>query len=336
MKLNRRLLAPKRWTPPPAPPDQGRTAATHTFDISRRIPSGGEGPKDVIFDEAGLILAGLEDGNVVRIDPVSGSRTVVGNTGGRPMGLEPSHDGAVLICDYEKGLLRMSADGYVEVLVDDIAGTPLIFSSNVVETPDGTIWFTVSTRRWGREHYLGEFYEHSCTGLLVKRDHDGTVTVVRDDLKFANGLVLAPDASYLLFAESAGYRISRYWLTGPNADTVESFADNLAGLPDSMSLGTDQLVWVGIVAPRSALLDAFLPRPGFLRTLLWNLPSTARPAAASFAWVMAFDLRGRVVHDLRNDSDSYDFVTSAAEYNGIVIAASQFATDILQIALPTA
>ncbi|WP_281177594.1 hypothetical protein [Kribbia dieselivorans] len=40
----------------------------------------------------------------------------------------------------------MSADGSVEVLVDTIAGTPLTFASNVVEGPDGTIWFTASTR----------------------------------------------------------------------------------------------------------------------------------------------------------------------------------------------
>jgi sugar lactone lactonase YvrE len=249
MTLNRRLLAPKRWTPPPAPPNQGRTAATRTLTITRRIPTGGRGPEDVIFDDDGQVLTGLDDGSVVRIDLSTGRRTVIGKTGGRPLGLEPSHD-AVLICDHDKGLLRMGADGSVEVLVDTVAGAPLIFASNVVEAPDGTVWFTVSTRRWNSEHYLGEFLGHSCTGLLVQRDPDGTVTVVRDGLKFANGLVLAPDASHLFFAESEGYRVSRYWLSGPKAGTVEPFADNLPGMPDNMSLGSDQLLWVGMVARR--------------------------------------------------------------------------------------
>jgi hypothetical protein len=192
----------------------------------------------------------------------------------------------------------------------------------------------VSSRRWCREHYLGEFYEHSCTGPLVKRDPDGTVTVVRDGLKFANGVVLAPDASHLIFAESSGYRINRYWLTGPKADTVDTFADNLPGLPDSMSLGSDQNVWVGIVARRSELLDKLLPLPGFLRTLAWNVPAKVRPAATSFGWVMAFDLQGRQVYDLRADDDSYPFVTSAAEHDGIVVAASQFENDIIEIRIP--
>ena len=149
------------------------------------------------------MLTGLEDGNVLRIDLSTGHRTVIGNTGGRPLGPEPGRDDAVLICDHDKGLPRMNADGSVEVLVDTVAGAPLTFASNVVEAPDGTIWFTVSTRRWDAEHYIGEFLEHSCTGLLVRRDPDGTVTVVCDDLKFANALVLAPDGSHLLFAESA-------------------------------------------------------------------------------------------------------------------------------------
>jgi hypothetical protein len=37
---------------------------------------------------------------------------------------------------------------------------------------------------------------------------------------------------------------------------------------------------------------------------------------------------------LRSDDGSYDFVTSVAERNGIVVAASEFANDIVDIALP--
>lgn len=334
MTLNRRLLAARRWTPLPAPPNQGRTAATRTLTVTRRLSTGGAGPEDVIFDDDGQVLTGLEDGSVVRIDPATGRRTVVGNTGGRPLGLEPSRDGAVLICDHDKGLLRMSADGSVEVLVDAVAGTPLTLASNVVEAPDGTIWFTVSTRRWDRQHYLGEFLEHSCTGLLVQRDPDGTITVLCDDLKFANGLVLAPDGSHLLFAESAGYRISRYWLTGAKADTVDSFRCNLPGLPDNMSLGSDQLLWVGMVAYRNAMLDSLLPRPGFLRTVVWQLPAALLEKTAPIAWAMAFDLQGRLVHDLRTEDGSYDFVTSVAERDGIVVAGSLRANHVIDIALP--
>ncbi|OPC77186.1 strictosidine synthase [Embleya scabrispora] len=332
MTATRRLISPRRWAPPPAPADRGRTRVTGRFVVDRRIATGGHGPEDVIFDERGGLLTGLGDGSVVRIDPATGARTVLGNTGGRPLGLEPSADGGVLVCDHDRGLLRMSADGSVEVLVDTVEDRPLTFASNVVEGPGGTVWFTVSTRRWDLEHHLGDFLEHSCTGLLVRRDRDGAVTVLRDDLKFANGLVLAPDASHLLVAETSGYRVSRYRLTGPNAGGMEPFVDNLPGLPDNMSLGRDGLVWVSLVAPRNALLDRLLPLPGFLRLLVWNLPEAIRPEATPIAWVMAFDLDGRLVHDLRADDGSYAFVTSVAEHDGTLVAGSVRQDDIVVLA----
>lgn len=333
MTAYRRLLKTGSWTPPPPPPNQGRTDRTGLFAITRRFPTGGEGPEDVIFDRDGTVLTGLADGSIVRIDPATGRRTVVGTTGGRPLGLQPGRDGSVLICDHDRGLLRMSAGGDVRVLVDHVDGAPLRFASNVVDGADGTVWFTVSTRRWDLQNYLGDIFEHSCTGMLVRLDPDGVVTVLRDGLKFANGLALAPDESHLLFAETEGYRVSRYWLSGTKTGSVEPLVENLPGLPDNISLGSDGLVWVAIAAPRNALLDRLLPRPGFLRTLLWNLPAAVRPKATPIAWVMAFDLRGRLVHDLRSADGSYDFVTAVAERNGVVVASGLHACDIVQIRL---
>jgi hypothetical protein len=74
---------------------------------------------------------------------------------------------------------------------------------------------------------------------------------------------------------------------------------------------------VAIAAPRNALLDRLLPLPGFWRVLLWNLPQAVRPKPTLIAWVMAFDLDGRLVHDLRTSDGSYGFVTSVAEHDGV-------------------
>ena len=136
------------------------------------------------------------------------------------------------------------------MLVDTVDGERLTFASNVAAHPDGTIWFTTSTSRWDLEHHR-----------LLRRDPDGTVTTLLSGLAFANGLVLAPDGSHLLFAEAAGYRVSRYWLTGPRAGGTEPLVEDLPGFPDDTSLGGDGLLRIGIAAPRNALLDRLLPRP---------------------------------------------------------------------------
>jgi hypothetical protein len=91
--------------------------------------------------------------------------------------------------------------------------------------------------------------------------------------------VRAPDGSSLLFAGTAAYRVSRYWLTGPRAGSIEQPVEDLPGFPDNMSLGSDGLPRIGIAAPRNALLDRLLPLPGVLRQLVWNLPDALRPAA---------------------------------------------------------
>ncbi|GAA4945302.1 SMP-30/gluconolactonase/LRE family protein [Actinoplanes utahensis] len=314
----RRRIHPRRWTPPRLA-DPG---ATGTLRVARRLPTGGHGPEDVVFDRRGRILCGLADGRIVRLDPAGGEPTVLADTGGRPLGLHPCADGSVLVCDHDRGLLKAHPDGTVEQL----AAVP--FASNVVQAADGTIWFTASTTAWTLDDHLGDVFEHSCTGRLFRRDTDGAVTTVLDGLKFANGLVLAPDESHLLIAETTGYRIRRHWLTGPRAGSTEILVENLAGFPDNMSLGGDGLLWVGIAAPRDALLDRLLPLPGVLRTLLWNLPAAIRPKAVPIAWAMAFTLDGAPVHDLRAADGSYGFVTSAASHDGTVVLGSLTESDV--------
>lgn len=324
----RRLLSPRRWTPPKAPPNGGRTPATTDLEIVRRVPTGGHGPEDVVFDGEGNLLTGLADGRVVRVDARTGHRTVLATTGGRPLGLDPSGDGSVLVCDHDRGLLRIAPDGGVEVLTGQVDGERLTFASNVARTRDGLIFFTTSTQRWDLDHYLGDVFEHSCTGRLLRHDPSGETTVLLEGLKFANGLVLAPDGSHLLYAETQGYRIGRYWLTGPRADTAEPFVDNLPGHPDNMSVGSDGLVWVAMPAPRNALLDALLPLPGFLRTVVYNLPVRLRPRPVPIAWVMAFSFEGELVHDLRSTDSNYGFVTAVAERDGVLALGSLHEDDI--------
>ncbi|MEU8817527.1 SMP-30/gluconolactonase/LRE family protein [Actinoplanes sp. NPDC048796] len=312
--MTRRLIRPRRWAPPRLA-DDGPTARLR---VARLLPTGGRGPEDVVFDRDGNVVTGLADGRVVRIDPETGDRTVLADTGGRPLGLHPCADGGVLVCDHDRGLLRVEADGTVSRLAE------AAFASNVVQASDGTIWFTTSTTEWTLDEHLGDVFEHSGTGRLLRRDPGGAVTTVLDGLKFANGLVLAPDESYLLVAETAGYRVQRHWRDG----RTEVLVENLPGFPDNMWLGSDGLLWVAIAAPRNALLDRLLPRPGFLRVLVWNLPEAVRPKAAPIAWAMAFTLDGERVHDLRTTDGSYGFVTSAAERDGLVVLGSLTASDV--------
>jgi sugar lactone lactonase YvrE len=320
--MPRRLLRPRRRGPPAPTARARQTASTTPLPPLRLIPLPAPGPEDVVVDREGMLLTGVADGRILRVDPADGSWTEVADTGGRPLGLEPCPDGTILCCDSRRGLLRVGVDGVVDVLVEEIDGVRLNFASNVVRDDDGTVYFSASTRRFDLEHYLGDMLEHSGTGRLFRRTPDGQVETLLDGLDFANGVVLAPDRSCVVVAQTGGYCVTRYWLRGPKAGTSEPLIENLPGFPDNMALGSDGLIWVSIPTARNPLLDRLLPLPGFLRQATWLLPEALRPAPARTVWALALDWDGGIVHDRQGPGTDYAMVTSAIERAGTVYLGS--------------
>ena len=97
----------------------------------------------------GEIYTGLADGRVFAVAPEDGAVREVANTGGRPLGLEATADGRLLICDSPKGLMELDLKtGALKALVAHDGAEPLIFCSNVVAAPDGALFFTVSSMRY--------------------------------------------------------------------------------------------------------------------------------------------------------------------------------------------
>ncbi|MGQ4598966.1 SMP-30/gluconolactonase/LRE family protein [Nocardia sp. R6R-6] len=315
-------MQPQRWTPPPPPLRARQTCSVPPLPEIRRLELPGIGPEDVVRSPDGRIVAGTEDGAILSVDPATGDVRELANTGGRPLGLHADADGRVLICDFERGLLELDPTGKITVLVDEFGGERLRFASNVVRDADGTIYFSASSRRYSLAEYMGDILEHSGTGRLFRRDPSGTVETLIDDLQFANGVVLAPDRSCVLVAETGGYRVTRYWLTGPQAGTQDQLIENLPGFPDNMGLGSDNSVWITLPSPRNPLLDRLLPLPGILRRIVWALPGWMQPKPARTVWVMAVDFDGKVVHDLQTEGTAYSMVTGVVEQDGVLYLGS--------------
>ena len=225
---------PARWQPPSA-----RRGTPITLPVSVvELPS--TGAEDVLIDRAGSVVTGLTNGDVVRVS-AEGS-VVLGNTGGRPLGIEEYPDGNLLVCDHDRGLLRLDvATGEVEVLVDEVDGKHLHFCSNAVICADGTIYFSSSSDTATWEEFREDVINHVTSGRLTRVRPDGEVTVLRRDLAFANGVVLAPDESYLLVTETIGYRILKFWLKGPRAGEWVDFVTGMPGFPDNISLSDSGL-----------------------------------------------------------------------------------------------
>ncbi|MEU7429003.1 SMP-30/gluconolactonase/LRE family protein [Streptomyces sp. NPDC040750] len=280
------------------------------------VSLGARGPEDVIADAHGRVLTGVEDGRILRVhhlgDPPTARVEVLAETGGRPLGLELAPDGSLLVCDAERGLLRVDlGDGTVRVLADSVAGEGLRFCSNVVALPDGTVFFTVSSRRYPLHQWIGDIVEHTGTGRLLRLAPDATEPeVLLEGLQFANGLVVGGDGSFLVLAETGARCLTRYHLTGPRAGHTDLFA-TLPGMPDNLwRAGPDGPVWVALAGPRVPALDLLNRTPPAVRATAARAAVHAPFRPGGTVGVLAFDDEGHTVHHLTRRRSGYRMVTS--------------------------
>jgi sugar lactone lactonase YvrE len=243
----------------------------------------------------------------------------VGRTGGRPLGLELLPEGRLLVCDANQGLLALDPrSGAVETLLAGVHGRPFAFCNNAAVHGNGDIWFTDSSLHYGIDRWKADLVENTASGRLLRRTADGQVEVVLEGLRFANGVALSADESFVAVAETAGRTVVRRWLTGPREGQVDHLATDLPGYPDNIARGSDGLVWVTIASPTDPVVERLMTGPMVLRRLAWRLPAPVQPKPKRTARVMAFDDDGTVVHDRELDASGFHMVTGVREHRGKV------------------
>jgi sugar lactone lactonase YvrE len=283
----------------------------------RRIEVPGAGAEDVVIDARGDAWTGTEDGSVFRVTS-SGSVQRVGNTGGRPLGLELYGEDRLLVADAHQGLLAMSTvTGVVERLVTEVEGRRMVFCNNAAVAGNGDIWFSDSSRVYPIERWKSDFAENTRTGRLLCRRADGSVEVHLDGLAFANGVALSADESFVCVAESGGRTVVRRWLTGERAGTTDLLVGDLPGYPDNIARGSDGLIWVTISSPVDPVVQLLHRRaPLLVRKAVTRLPEFVQPQPKRTVHVQAYDDTGRLVHDVRAAGDNYHMVTGVREHQG--------------------
>lgn len=316
-------MRPVRWTPPARSARARRRRGERDFELTViGLPI--HSSEDVLIDADGSVLTALFDGRIVRVSPDGHRISTIAFTGGRGLGLEFHPDGGLVVCDVHRGLIRVWPDeqdphrSRVEVLVGEVDGSALRFINNSSVAADGTIYFTDSSRHYGVEDYKGDLLEHASTGRLLRYRPDGSVHTLLDGLDFPNGVALAADESFVLFAQTGDYDVQRLWLTGPRQGEREVFVANLPGFPDNMALGSDGLFWVALPSGRNPVLDLLLPRRPLLRRIAWAIPERWQPKEGHTVFAQAFDADGRLVHDLQQPNDDFYMCSGVRERDGVV------------------
>ncbi len=322
-------IDPVAWQPAPAPLDDPRYASNNLLAGMQRIATGiGLGPEAVKLDAQGQLVTGFLDGRLMRFDVQGNHGQLIADTGGRPLGLDFASNGDLIVADAIHGLIRVQPSGEWRVIASQAAGLPINFADDVVVSSQDIAYFSDASRKFGVHQVRQDFFEHRPNGRVLAADlNSGQVLELISGLHFANGVALGPGEQYLLVTETARYRVLRYWLAGDRAGELEVFVDNLPGFPDNITFNGRDRYWLALFAPRTAALDALLPRP-FLRKMIWRLPSGLQPDPVMHGFVLGLGLEGEVRENLQATGPSaYAPITSVIEsethlYFGSLSAAS--------------
>lgn len=286
-------ISPLRWTPPPivAAAEPAGTHVTRVIEV-------GHAPEDVLVDHDGTIITGLDDGRILRVDAQTHVVTELCRIDGRPFGIEHHPQGGFVVCGGTD--LLWWRDGSVTTLASGF-----VFCNNAAVAADGTIYFTDSTTKFGKDEWKGDLLEHRPTGRLL-RYRDGEVETLLGGLAFANGVALTADEKTVIVAETGAYRLNAYDI---ESDTSTFFVESLPGFPDNIARGDDGLIWVALASPRDKTLDFLLPRPPVVRQIVWQLPDFLQPQPQQTIHVRAYRESGELVHDLSGSDPRFGMVT---------------------------
>ncbi|MGJ4925629.1 ABC transporter permease [Bradyrhizobium sp. HKCCYLS2038] len=272
--------------PPPPPTEIGKGGPFEQNDKLREVSSIGlgriEAPEDVILDRNDVLYAGSRHGDIIRFFPPDYERMeVFAHIGGQPLGMAFDREDNLYVCIGGMGLYRIKPDGTVEKVTDETNrsmysvndDSRLRLADDLDITDDGLIFFSEATVRYEMDEWPVDGLEARGNGRIICYDTKTGIThTALRGLKFPNGVAVASDGQSILFAETFGCSIKRYWFAGPMKGAVEVVMDNLPGYPDNINLASDGNYWLALVGMRSPSLDLAWKMPGFRRRMAKRVP----------------------------------------------------------------
>ena len=148
-------------------------------------------------------------------------------------------DGRLLIVSAsEKRLLRRESDGSL-VTHADLAPLSEYPWNEIVVDGRGNIYLN----NIGFDFPEGEF----APGFLTLVTPDGSVRQVADDVAFPNGMVVTPDNTTLIVAESYANRLTAFDIAADGSLTRRRVWADVDGFPDGICLDAENAVWYGDV-----------------------------------------------------------------------------------------
>ncbi|MGH2539350.1 MAG: SMP-30/gluconolactonase/LRE family protein [Actinomycetota bacterium] len=180
---------------------------------------------------------------VVTVD-LEGMSEVVAHVPSFPFSIDRSPQGQLLIVSAsERRLLRLEPDGSLADHADLSRLSEFPWNEIVVDGRGNAYLNNIGFDMMGGGQ--------PGPGIVALLQPDGVVRQVADEVLFPNGMVVTPDDSTLIVAESHGQRLTAFRVE-PNGDLSDRrvWADLEGGVPDGICLDSEGAVWYGDVPNR--------------------------------------------------------------------------------------
>lgn len=287
-----------------------------------------EGAEDVILDRHDNLYGGSRHGDIIRFFPPDYKKwEVFAHIGGAPLGMSFDKDDNLHVCVGGMGVYRIKPDRTVELVTDETNRS--IYSVNDDSrmrladdndiAPDGRIWFSEATIRYEIHDWPIDALEARGNGRIIVHDPSTgkTRTMIRG-LMFPNGVCIGNDQQSILFSETWGCKVKRYYFDGPRKGQIELVMENLPGYPDNINWASDGNYWMSLLGMRSPALDLAWKMPAFRERMSkrvprdeWLFPNV------NVGCVMKFNDKGEVLDVLWDlGAKNHPQITSMREHRG--------------------
>jgi hypothetical protein len=240
----------------------------HCQQIGAPIPGADgltEGPDGALYLSAGnqvLRLAGTG----------FAERSVFATVDGTAGGLAFHPDGRLLVCVARRGLVAIAPDGR-QAWLNQAADQPLQCLTDVIATPDGTIFVTDGSTRHHPEDWLCDLMEKNHLGRLISSGPAlDDAEVLLQGMHYPHGLGLSPDGKTLWFTESWNHRLSQAAITGRTIAKSRVVIGNMPGYPARLTRAAAGGFWLSVFAVRTHLVEFVLREDGYREEMMQSVP----------------------------------------------------------------
>ncbi|MCW7491420.1 SMP-30/gluconolactonase/LRE family protein [Leptospira sp. 2 VSF19] len=123
-------------------------------------------------------------------------------------------------------------------------------------------------------------YPHGKLWMFDRKQN--TISLIMSGFTFVDGIIIADHSNFkeesVIITETTKFRIIKANISGKKEGSFEVLLENLPGLADGLERDNQGRIWVGIIKPRSGLVNMIHNNP-WLKPFLLSLPQRLLPIA---------------------------------------------------------